>query len=155
MSLVLIATGLVIEFPDLRARLIGGYGMQILQYHLWLGWAFMAAPALALALAGRPLLRHLRGLLGFPRGITWRKAIAVANLASAILVGASGIPLWLDRSLPLAVVDVSLEIHIAFTWVCLALIPPHLFLARHKIATRLLQWIGRAPEPHLGFPFEE
>jgi cytochrome b subunit of formate dehydrogenase len=49
LSLVLIATGLVIEFPELRARLVGGYGMQILQVHLWLGWAFMAAPALALA----------------------------------------------------------------------------------------------------------
>jgi hypothetical protein len=96
-----------------------------------------------------------QGLLGPPDGITWRKLIAIANIASAILVGASGIPLWLDRGLPLAVVDASLEVHIAFTWVCLFLIPPHLFLARHKIATRLLQLIRRAPEPDLGFPLEK
>lgn len=155
MSLVLIATGLLIEFPELRSRLVGGYGMLILQYHLWLGWAFMAVPAIALALAAGPLLRHLRALLGAPHGITWRKSITVANLASAIGVGASGVPLWLDGSFPLAFVDASLQVHIGCTWVCIALIPPHLFLARSKIAMRLLQLVGRSPEPDFDFPFEE
>jgi cytochrome b subunit of formate dehydrogenase len=146
-SLVLLGTGFLIEFPELRARLVGGYGFQIAQWHLWLGWLFMAVPVIALLLAGRDLTRHLWTFLGPPDGVTARKVVAVVNLAGGVALAVSGVLLWLDENLPLALSDASLTVHIAFTWTLAALIPLHLFLSRRRIGLRLLQLVGRGPSP--------
>lgn len=146
-SLALLGTGLLIEFPELRAQLVGGYGFQIAQWHLWLGWLFMAVPVIALLLAGRDLARHLWTFLGPPDGVTARKVVAVVNLAGGVALAASGVLLWLDENLPLALSDASLTVHIAFTWTLAALIPLHLFLSRRRIGLRLLQLVGRGPSP--------
>ena len=146
-SLALLGTGFLIEFPELRARLVGGYGFQIAQWHLWLGWLFMAVPAIALLLSGRHLARHFFTFLGPPDGVTARKVVALANLTGGILLAVSGILLWLDENLPLALSDASLTVHIAFTWMLAALIPVHIFLARRRIGLRLLQIVGRGPSP--------
>ena len=57
LPLLLLASGLLLTEPDLRAKLVGGYGREIMEIHLWSGWVFLGAPLLALALAPHPLLR--------------------------------------------------------------------------------------------------
>jgi cytochrome b subunit of formate dehydrogenase len=152
-SVLLIATGLLMQFPDLRARLIGGYGLQIARIHDWLGAAFIAAPLLALGLAARPLLRDLGRRLGPPDPIGWRKIHIVLSLFVTLLLSLSGALLWLG-GLPLAVEDATVEVHSALTWVLAASIPIHLFAARRKIAaaTAALLRLRRPDEPP--FPFE-
>src|SRR5512145_555262 len=62
-SLLLVGTGALIHWPELRAELLGGYGLALAALHEWTGLAFIAAPLLALALAARPLARDLRARL--------------------------------------------------------------------------------------------
>ena len=104
-ALLLIATGLLLAEPDLRARLVGGYGREILDLHIWVGVGFIVIPVLALLAAARPLGRHLRRRLGPPDGVTWRKIHTVFTLVAGAALGLSGLLLWLDPGMPLALVD--------------------------------------------------
>jgi len=143
-TLALLATGLLIQWPDLRAQVVGGYGRELAQFHLWFGWAFAAAPLLAGGAAGA-LFADLQRRLGPPDPITWRKLhIVITGVASALLT-ASGIILWWFHELPLLVEDVSLEIHIWATWVIVALLPVHLVAARRKIVERVRGFRGEEP----------
>lgn len=149
-TLALLVTGFLIEWPDLRAQTVGGYGRELTQYHLWFGWAFAAAPLLAAGAAGA-LFLDLRQRLGPPDPITWRKLhIVITGVGSALLI-ASGIILWLFDELPLIVQDVSLEIHIWATWVFAASLPVHLVVARRKIAERVRLFRGGGPPPLFEF----
>ena len=44
-SLLLLATGLLLGSPDLRARLLGGYGREVAQWHDLGAYAFLGVPA--------------------------------------------------------------------------------------------------------------
>jgi cytochrome b subunit of formate dehydrogenase len=153
-SLALIATGLLMEFPDLRAWLVGGYGLQIANLHDWVGAAFIAAPGLALALAARPLARDLRRRLGPPDGVTWKKIHLLASLVAAALLTVTGALLWLG-GLPLAVEDAALEVHSILSWVLAGSIPLHLVAARRKIVDLVAVRLGLREPPELGFPFDD
>ena len=152
-ALVLLVTGALLAWPDLRGRLVGGFGRQIWQIHLWAGWAFLAVPVLVLAAASRPLLRDLRRRLGPPDGVTWRKVHTVATLVAGALLGLTGLVLWLGPRLPLAVSDASLWIHQALSWFIVAALLAHLIIARRKIAARTKEILGRDAEPL--FPLED
>jgi cytochrome b subunit of formate dehydrogenase len=154
-SLVLIATGLLLAEPDLRARLVGGYGRQILDLHLWAGWVFLGVPLLALVLAARPLLRDLWRRLGPPDGITWRKIHIVFSLVTGIVFAATGVLLWLNPRLPLAVIDVMLEIHEVFMWLMIVALAVHLVAAWRKTVTRTREILGRETEPLFSLEDEE
>jgi hypothetical protein len=149
-SLALIATGFLILWPDLRARLLGGYGRELAQVHLGLGWAFAVAPLLALG-AARALFEDLRRRLGPPEGITWQKLHIGITLAASALLTASGIVLGHLPDLPLAVQDASLDAHIWATWVVAASLPLHLVAARRKIAERVRLLAGGEPPPLFEF----
>ena len=153
-SLLLIATGLLLGYPDLRSALVGGYGRQILDGHLWISWVFLGAPVVAGAVAGRPLLRDLARRLGPPDPpLVWRKIHIVASLAMTILLGASGGVLWLDLDLPLPALDAALDLHVAATWLLAASIPVHLVLAWRKIVARTGEILGLVPDSRLHPPF--
>ncbi len=153
MSIALIVTGLLISYPDLRGSLIGGYGREILEWHLWAGWISMGAPALAMALSARPILRELRRRLGPPDPpYAWRKIHIVATLVLTFLVGASGVVLWLDFDIPLAVVDATLEVHIIVTWILIFGIPLHVVLSWRKTVSRTREMLGIDKVPGAGFP---
>jgi len=140
--LVKVASGLLLTEPDLRAKLVGGYGREIMDIHLWSGWVFLGAPLLALALAAHPLLRDLRWRLGQPNGITWRKIHIVVTLSAGIILSLTGVLLWLDLELPLAFSDLMLELHDVLIWVVIAALSVHLFAARHKILLRTRRLLG-------------
>jgi len=152
-SLVLLATGLLIEWPDLRARVIGGYGRQLATFHEWASVPFIVAPLLALLIAGRPLLRDLRRRLGPPDPVSWRKIHIVSTLGFGLLLVVSGLVLWVDPGvpIPLPLFDASVTVHVVATWVLLCSIPVHLFAARRKIVSRCRDLLRGQSEPP--FPF--
>ncbi len=140
--LVKLASGLLLTEPDLRAKLLGGYGREIMSIHLWSGWVFLGAPLLALALAARPLLQDLRRRLGRPGGITWSKTHMVVTLSAGIILSLTGLLLWLDTGLPLAVIDLMLELHDVLIWLVIAALSAHLVAARRKILLRTRRLLG-------------
>ncbi len=140
--LVKVASGLLLTEPDLRAKLVGGYGREIMDIHLWSGWVFLGAPLLALALAARPLLRDLWRRLRWPAGITWRKIHIVATLSLGITLSLTGLLLWLDLDLPRGFTDLMLEVHDVLIWVVIAALSAHLLAARRKILARARQLLG-------------
>jgi cytochrome b subunit of formate dehydrogenase len=150
-TLVLIASGLLLTLPDLRALVVGGYGRQIARVHLWVGWISLAAPALALALAARPLWRDLRRRLAPPHPLAWRKIHIVFTLFSVLLLAVSGVLLWLDPGFPITVIDVLLEIHLLLTWALVAVIPLHLVVGWRKIVERTREILGLGSPTPLPF----
>lgn len=150
-TLVLLATGFLIQWPDLRAFLVGGYGRELADVHVWMGCAFAGAPALALALAPRPLLADLGRRLGSSEPLSWRKAHVVITLVAGALLTVTGIALWMPGSTPVALLDASVEVHIWTTWVVAISLPVHLVVARRKIVERVRIALGG--EPPLLFEF--
>jgi cytochrome b subunit of formate dehydrogenase len=145
-SLALVATGLLIQWPELRAWLVGGYGRELALLHEQSALVFLAAPVLALALAGRALLRDATVRLSRPR-LTWRKVHLATSLVLSLALSVSGAVMWLDRG-PLGLLDASVELHVWSTWAFLATLAVHLVAARGKIREALAVCFGlRAPTP--------
>ena len=140
--LVKVASGLLLTEPDLRAKLVGGYGREIMEIHMWSSWFFLGAPLLALALAARPLLRDLRRRLARPNGITWSKLHIVVTLSAGIILSLTGVLLWVDLELPHAFVDPMIELHDLLIWVVIAALSVHLVAARRKILLRTHRLLG-------------
>lgn len=153
-TVVLIATGFLIQWPDLRAALVGGYGRQLAEYHMWFGWLFAAVPLAGLG-AARALLADARRRLGPPDGVTWRKLHIVVSVVSSFLLSVTGIVLWAFPVLPALVEDVSLEIHVWATWVLTVSLPIHLVAARRAIVERLRHPRGGEPPPLFEFDDDE
>lgn len=146
-TLVLLATGLLLQSPDLRARLVGGYGRELAQVHQGAAVVFAAIPLAALARAGRPLLRDARRRLGPPDPIGWKKIHIVSSLAGGLLLTVTGFVLWFDEAFPLVAADLALEGHAFLTWVFLVLLVIHLVAARRKIAGKVREAARGAPPP--------
>jgi hypothetical protein len=137
--LVKVASGLLLTEPDLRAKLVGGYGREIMDIHLWSGWVFLGAPLLALVLAPRALLRDLRLRLALPHGLTWRKIHIVVTLSVGIVLSLTGVLLWLDLELPRALTDLMLDLHDVLIWLVIAALSAHLVATRRRILLRTRQ----------------
>ena len=153
-TLALLATGFLIQWPDLRARVVGGYGRELAIVHVWVGWAFALAPPLALALAVHPLLADLARRLGPAETSRGRQAHVVITLVAGGLLSVTGIVLWWpddSGALPLALLDASLEVHIWATWVFAVSLPMHLLAARRKIVERVRVALGGEPPPLFEF----
>jgi hypothetical protein len=150
-AIVLLATGALLAWPDLRARLIGGYGRETLDVHLWAGWVMLGIPALFL-LAVRPIWRDLFRRLGPPDGITWRKINIVLSLAAGVLLALSGVLLWLDLGLSITAIDAWLFVHDALSWLIFGALVVHIAAAWRKTVVRTREILGLESEP--AFPFE-
>jgi len=135
-AIALMATGIFLTLPDLRARLIGGYGRQILDIHLWAGWIFLAAPPLALAAAARPLLADLRERLADDEGLSWRRIHIASSLTAGFLLGLTGIVMWWDPKIPRTLGDLVSNTHEILSWVVIAELGGHVVMARRKIVER-------------------
>lgn len=154
-SLVLVATGFLIGWPDLRARIVGGYGRQLLDVHNWSGVLFMVAPALALAFSLRPLWSDLVRRLGPAGPGLWKRSHIAGSVIASFALSVSGILLWVDWDLPLAVLDASLAVHMWLAWLFAVVIPIHIVVSRRKIRARLMPPWGAAPHPEPGEGFPE
>lgn len=154
-TLALLATGLLLEFPDLRSVAVGGYGHRILSIHLVAGAGFALLPLVALALARHGLVEDLRRRLGPPDPWRWRKSHIVGSLVAVLLLSASGAAMWADELLPGAAAETARVIHVVFTAVIGFTLGVHLVMARRKIVARALSWLGRRESHEASFDFDE
>lgn len=152
--LILLATGILLYFPELRGAVIGGYGQRVLDFHLWAGVAFAAAPVVVWMLAARPLAEDVRRRLGPPDPWGWRKAHIVLTLVACAGLVISGFAVWFEPSLPRAFAEPSHWVHDALTAVLAVALPVHLVASRRKIVSRVREQLGLAPPPP-PFDFED
>lgn len=145
-ALVLLVTGVMLGAPDLRARLLGGYGREVAAWHDVGAYLFLAAPVLALILAAHPLLTDLRTRLGPPDGLTWRKVHLALTVALTACLSASGLVLWAGPQAPVVLYDGALELHVAASWALGLALPVHLVAARRKLAARVREMLHGGPE---------
>lgn len=153
--LLLLVTGVLLFFPELRGAAIGGYGQSILDLHLWGGAAFGLAPLAAAGLMAGALAEDVRRRLGPPDPWRWRKSHIVISLAASAGLVVSGIAIWFDDALPRVMGEPMHWIHDALTVVLAVALPVHLVASRRKIVSRVREWLGLAPPPPEPFDFED
>jgi cytochrome b subunit of formate dehydrogenase len=136
LTLALLASGLLIAVPDLRGFLVGGYGREILDFHLWCGAVMLALPLMALGTGARPLLSDLLGRLRMAAS-AWRGLYVAASFALSLVAVVSGIVVWAPVELPLPILDASLAIHTWSSWGLAAAVAIHIVAARRRIVARV------------------
>ena len=121
----LIFTGFLITYPDLRAQLIGGYALQLAEWHRLMALAFMAMPVAWVLKTPTELLQTVSWHLRSTWLDLWRKAhYGICLVASAILV-VTGTVLWLDIEVSHTTLDATVGAHVVSTWVVFLTIPLH------------------------------
>lgn len=146
MALALLATGLLILWPELRSRTLGGYGREVGEIHIYLGLAFAIAPLLAWLLAPRGLLANLWEQID-ASGLRsrWRRTHIVVSIIASPALTLSGLVLWLGDDLPIVVWDGADLVHVVCHWVVTISLPLHVVVARRKIAERVRLMLGGEP----------
>lgn len=153
--LLLVATGVLLAFPDLRASVTGGYGQLLVDVHLWGGVAFALSPLLALALARAHLVEELQRRLGPPDPWGWRKTHIVLSIVIVAGLSLSGVALWLDAHLSIAMADLARLSHEVLTVLVVLSLPVHLVAARRAIVQRVQRWLGREPDVDALFDLDD
>lgn len=126
--LVLTGTGLVIQFPDLRARWFGGYGRELATVHEWTGVAMLVLPLAVLLWARGAAWKRIR-LRSRRRARMRLHAVHLwFTLVSGVVFVVTGFVLWFQLRLPDAVVDTSIELHAGFSYVLYVVVPLHVAL---------------------------
>ncbi len=154
-SVVLLGTGALIHWPELRQLALGGYGLALAALHEWTGLVFVVAPLVSLALAARPLVRDLGARLGPPDPPSWRKLHIVLTLVLSVLLSASGLALWQQDHLSARAADLALDLHIWASWALAVSIPVHLVAARRKIVDIVAVRLGLRAPPEVDAFFDE
>lgn len=154
-TLLLVVTGLLLYFPELRGAAIGGYGRRILDFHLWGGVVSVLVPLAAAGLVARALLEDLSRRLGPPDPWGWSKTHIVLSLVVTAGLAVSGFMIWFDDALPRAWNEPSHWVHDVLTVAIIVALPLHLIASRRKIVSRVREWLGLAPPPSLPFDFED
>ena len=138
---LLVATALPIQFPTLRAELIGGYGREIATVHEWAGVAMLALPVAVFAAAPRRAVRVVSVRS------SRRTGLHVVNLWFTILAGIgfmlSGFLMWFHASLPHVVVDTSADAHLVLSYALYVMIPLHLISVRKSTGRALKKRTAR------------
>jgi cytochrome b subunit of formate dehydrogenase len=142
-AIVLMVTGVFLTLPDLRGQVIGGYGRETLQVHLWAGWVFLAAPPLALLLGRGPLVATMRERL--TEGRIWRRFHMASVLIAGFLLGLTGIVLWLDLELSRTLIDLASNVHEWLSWFVIAELCVHVVVAFPKTLERTRMLLGLTP----------
>ncbi|RMD81331.1 MAG: cytochrome b/b6 domain-containing protein [Candidatus Dadabacteria bacterium] len=142
-ALGLVATGLLIQFPDLRARFVGGYGQTLAWWHEWAGVAMLVLPALWFAVSPSAAWETL--VLR-----SWRRdklALHAVNLwftiVSGIVFVVTGFLLWFQRTLPDPVIDWSYVLHDVFSYALYVMIPIHVVISLGRTVRNLRARLGR------------
>jgi len=144
LATVLVLSGFLITYPELRAKTFGGFGHQISDVHTWTGWAFIAVPLLALLVRGPSLLAHLKQRIFATQQTTWRKFHLSFSLVLGVIFSITGLLMWWQTGIPYVVLDFAAEAHLWLTWILCASVTVHIFNARKGIARRLRQYYRRS-----------
>ncbi len=145
-ALALLVTGLLILWPELRSRTLGGYGREVGEIHVYLGLVFAIAPVLAWLLAPRGLLADLWKQID-PSGLrsSWRRTHIVVSIIASAALSLSGLVLWLAVDLPIPLWDAADQVHVVCHWIVMLSLPLHVVVARRKIAERVRLMLGGEP----------
>lgn len=121
---VLLATGLLLFVPSLRAAVTGGYSLLIRETHRWGGVAFVALPAAIIVRAGA------RSVFVPPAERTLRTAWQGLHLGVTVLLGVvltlTGFVLWGKRLAPEPILELSRTLHDWLTYGAVVLLAVHL-----------------------------
>ena len=143
--LMLAATGLLFQFPEWRAALLGGYGMLLQDLHRWGGVIFAALPVIALAWVGRALWRDAWKRASRRKGRAVRRSNLWAAIAGAVGFTATGAILWWNPQGAPLLVDASLLVHQFLTYAALAILVAHLFWIRRLLWAKTRAALGFTP----------
>lgn len=143
---VLLATGVLLFVPALRAAVVGGYSLHIRQAHRWGGVAFVVLPAVIVLVCGlrrtfmSPGPRTLRAI--------WQGAHVGITIVMSTVLTLTGFVLWAKRLVPDALHEASLLAHDWLTYVAAGLLAAHLFeIGVAALVTRLAAATARESEP--------
>ena len=140
LAFILTVSGLLITFPDIRSKLIGGYGRYLSDIHVWVGWMIILLPIPVFLLTPKPMIDYSKRKLSLKSPFRWAKVNLSFTMISAIIFSVTGILIWVDNGsmgidvqIPFIVVDIAIKIHNYLTWILIAAVLLHLFFARRVI----------------------
>lgn len=142
LALLLLATGLLHTFPDVRRSLMGGYELVIADTHLWTGALFIVFPLLVLACSQKSMVHHLRGRMFKAERWNWRRINLTFSVHVCVFQAIAGFLIWSDNyfTYPVLLVDGLFLLHQGGAWYIGLLIPLHLWMARRAIIRTLRRW---------------
>lgn len=120
----LLATGLLLLLPELRASITGGYSLVIRQVHLWGGIAFALLP-LAIILAFGPRAIFARPIAKGPIGL-WKAAHLLLTFGMGGVFTVTGVAIWGREAISESLVDLSHSVHDGLTYPAALLATAHL-----------------------------
>jgi cytochrome b subunit of formate dehydrogenase len=121
---VLMATGILLFVPDLRAAVTGGYSQVVRESHRWGGVAFFVLPVLLTLRFGvrdvfaPPPERTLRSL--------WQGLHVAVTFVMGGLFTATGFVMWAKHSVSEDLLEHSRDLHDWMTWAVALLVLVHL-----------------------------
>lgn len=140
---ILLATGLLIQLPDWRARLVGGYAWWVASVHEWSGVAMALLPVIALLRTPRQAIATFARRARRRNQMRMHAAHLVFTSVSAAVFTVTGFVLWFQEHVPAAVADVSVEVHVAFTYALLVAIPLHVAVSGRTAWRNMLAYVSR------------
>ncbi len=143
--LVLLLTGALVTFPDVRTALIGGRGQLLSDIHMWIGFILIGAPIVALFMNGKEIYENIRQRMFEAETHTWRRYHLSLTICISTLMALIGCILLIDSKvieLPIVIMDLFFWIHLAGAWLLGGVLIIHLWMARRGIVRTLKQWFG-------------
>lgn len=142
--LVLLFTGTLHTYPDVRSAIFGGYDRLVADVHIWAGAVFVCFPILALARTQGSLLKNLRVRILKDPNWHWRRLHLILTLIACCLQSSTGFVIWLDAQwpMPVSLVDSLFVIHRSVAWYLGLSLPLHLWMARQSIVKITRKLIG-------------
>jgi cytochrome b subunit of formate dehydrogenase len=133
---LLMASGVLMLSPELRAAVTGGYSLVIYNVHCWGGVAFLVLPVAVLVAAGGPAVlaaQQQGGMRSF-----WQSGHMLVTVGIGAALVATGFALWAKDFVSMATMDASLAVHDWLTYAAAALVALHLLeLAGSGAAARI------------------
>jgi cytochrome b subunit of formate dehydrogenase len=141
----LLATGLLLFVPALRALVTGGYSLLIREVHCWGGIAFAGLPVFVLIRFGP------RAVL-FPSApksgrALWQATHVAITVFMGLVFTVSGFAIWAKRSVPENFVEVSRSLHEWFTYAAVILVILHLGEIGFAAVVNRIKSAAVAPQP--------
>jgi hypothetical protein len=140
---ILLATGLLIQLPDWRARLVGGYSWWVAGVHEWAGAAMALLPLVALARTPRQAIATFARRARRRNQLRLHAAHLVFTSVAAAVFTVTGFVLWFQDHVPAVVADVSVELHVLFTYALLVAIPLHVAVSGRSAWRNTVAYLSR------------
>ncbi len=134
------ASGFLLFSPTLRAEVTGGYALSLERMHFFLGLAFTLLCVLPLRIS----IPRPRGELGDCAVPSSRRRLTrrLASGGVAALLMISGLAIWFNLALPVAIVDAADDLHVWLTYAACLVVAVHIWEALRSAAHRRRAGLG-------------